>query len=141
MSQCTSRGTAPAALMADTFGVSRQAVYAERAKARAPAVSEAPSAEPSAPTQCPLPGPTGPRGVPTDELASAIKAVVDEFPAWGVRKVWATLRRKGVRVSRRRIHALMRAAGLVLPRPCDEPREGVSAWACGDSAAQPAHRR
>ena len=41
MSPCTSRGTAPVALIADTFGVSRQAVYAERAKARAPAADEA----------------------------------------------------------------------------------------------------
>ena len=50
---------------------------------------------------------------------------MEDFPAWGVRKVWATLRRRGVRVSRRRVHALMRAAGLVLPRSSDEPREGA----------------
>lgn len=125
MSPCTSRGTAPVALIADTFGVSRQAVYAERAKARAPAADEAPPAKPGAPTQCPPPASTAPRGVPTDELSAAIKAVVDEFPAWGVRKVWAVLRRKHLRVSRRRVHALMRAAGLVLPRSSDEPREGA----------------
>lgn len=122
MSPCTSRGTAPVALMADTFGVSRQAVYAERAKALAPAAGAAPS---PVPTAGPPPGPTGARGVPTDELTAAIKAVVDGFPAWGVRKVWATLRRKDLRVSRRRVHALMRTAGLVLPRSSDEPREGA----------------
>ena len=27
-------------------------------------------------------------------------------PAWGVRKVWATLKRKGLKVSRKRVHAL-----------------------------------
>src|SRR5690606_38416354 len=36
--------------------------------------------------------------------------------AWGVRKVWATLRREGLKVSRRRVHAIMRAYGLVLAR-------------------------
>jgi hypothetical protein len=120
MSPCTCCGTAPVALLADTFGVSRQAIYAERAKARAVTTGEPPSTAPGAPCQSPLPARKEPRGVPADELAAAINAVVEEFPAWGVRKVWATLRRKGLRVSRRRVHALMSAAGLVLPRASDE---------------------
>jgi putative transposase len=125
MSSCSSRGTAPVALITETFGVSRQAVYAERAKARAPVASSAPSTNPSTPTQCPPPGSSGPRGVPTDELVAAIKAVVDAFPAWGVRKVWAIQRRKHLRVSRRRVHALMRSPLLLLPRSSDETREGA----------------
>lgn len=125
MSPCTSCGTAPVALLAETFGVSRQAIYAERAKARAVTTGEPPSTAPGAPCQRPLPADKEPRGVPAEELAAAIKAVVEEFPAWGVRKVWATLRRRGLRVGRRRVHALMRAAGLVLPRASDERREGA----------------
>jgi len=42
--------------------------------------------------------------------------VIKAEPAWGVRKVWATLKRDGLKVSRKRVHALMRANGLVLAR-------------------------
>jgi transposase InsO family protein len=47
---------------------------------------------------------------------SAIRDIVAEQPALGVRKVWATLRRRDKLVSLRRVHALMRAANLVLVR-------------------------
>jgi putative transposase len=56
------------------------------------------------------------KGVPAEELMSAIREIVAEQPAWGVRKVWATLRRREKLVSLRRVHALMRAANLVLAR-------------------------
>jgi putative transposase len=45
-----------------------------------------------------------------------------------VRKVWATLRQEGLRVSRKRVHAIMRAHGLVLARdrePGETPRGHV----------------
>lgn len=69
-----------------------------------------------------------PNVVPTDALLAGIRAVVAESPAWGVRKVWATLRDRGLRAGRARIWALMRAHGLVLARdrePGDPPRGHV----------------
>lgn len=50
----------------------------------------------------------------TETVIEAIRRVVREHPAWGVRKVWATLRREGLRVGHRRVWALMRANGLCL---------------------------
>jgi transposase InsO family protein len=105
--------------------VSRQTIHAERAKARAVTNGDPPSTAPGAPCQSPLPARKEPRGVPADALAAVIEGKVEEFPAWGARKVWTTLRRKGLRVSRRRVHARMHAAGLVLPRASGERREGA----------------
>jgi len=67
--------------------------------------------------------------VPAAALLAAIRAVVDDNPAWGVRKVWAVLRDRGIRAGRARIWALMRAHGLVLARdrePGDPPRGHVA---------------
>jgi putative transposase len=112
MSRQTSRGEAPVALVCETFGMSRAAWYA----ARKPAVAS--SASERAPR---------PRGIPVADLLLAIEAVVAEHRAWGVRKVWATLKRSGVRVGRRRVWALMKAHGHVLaggvPREAT-PRRG-----------------
>jgi len=47
---------------------------------------------------------------------------VTEFPAWGVRKVWAYLKRLGVVVSRKRVWKRMKALGLCLP-PLSERAE------------------
>jgi putative transposase len=44
----------------------------------------------------------------------AIREIVAENPAWGVRKVWATLRRRGLCASRKRVWALMKSEGLTL---------------------------
>jgi putative transposase len=112
MSLTTSRGEAPVTLVCETFRVSRAAYYA----ARKPAV-------PRPPTQ----PPRRTRGTPAATLLAAIERVVSEHPAWGVRKVWATLKREGMRVGRRRVWALMRAHGHVLaggtPRE-PSPRRG-----------------
>jgi putative transposase len=111
MNRLTSRGPAPVVLLCETFGISRQAYDA--------AGKEAPpkGAGPAKP----------PRRTPVGTLLVAIAAVVAEHPAWGVRKVWATLRRQGHRVGRRRVWALMHAHGQVLagstPRE-PEPRRG-----------------
>jgi len=52
-------------------------------------------------------------------LVEKIEQVVAEFPAWGVRKVWAYLKRLGVVVSRKRVWKRMKALGLALPPPCE----------------------
>ena len=56
-----------------------------------------------------------PRGASHAELVAGIREVTAEHVAWGVRKVWATLRRRGVVASRKRVWAVMRELGLVLP--------------------------
>lgn len=93
---------ASVALICETFALTRQAYYAAR-KAPSPA-SDAPRAEH--------------RGAwtTTEELLGAIQEIIAENPAWGVRKVWAVLRRCGYRAGRKRVWALMRAEGLTLPQ-------------------------
>jgi putative transposase len=117
MNPTTSCGTANLTLLCETFGVSRQALHVAKVGGRVKPASEGPS----------LTLVTGPepdrakradarKGVPAEELMSAIREIVAEQPAWGVRKVWATLRRREKLVSLRRVHVLMRAANLVLAR-------------------------
>jgi len=121
MSSSTSCGEASVALLAQTFGLSRQAVYAARA-ARQAAARTAGLAHGDRPTTAPAAPPKS-RGVPVETLVDAITSIVEQQPAWGVRKVWAVLRRQGLHVGRRRVHALMKAAGLVLPRDSKGPRD------------------
>ena len=86
-------------LLCRLFGVSRQAYYAaQRPKTTAVIVAR----------------PTPPRAASAEVVLAAIRVVIGREPAWGVRKVWATLRREGLRVSRKRVWALMHAHGLVL---------------------------
>src|SRR5690606_23453272 len=72
--------------------------------------------------------PRRPRHTAAEVVLARIREVLarETATAWGVRKVWATLRREGLRVSRKRVHALMRAHGLVLVRDCEpgEPMRG-----------------
>ena len=103
MSRETSRGEASVTLVCETFGISRQAFYA---------ALKAPSPRESARPRVERPGPWS----SAEELRPAIQEIVDENPAWGVRKVWATLRRRGYWVSRKRVWALMKAEGLTLPQ-------------------------
>jgi putative transposase len=108
MSRQTSLGKATVRQLCRAFGISRQAFYAaqkppkrrrrERAPSQAPACSSVAVLEPR------------------------IRVIVDEHKAWGVRKVWATLRREGLRVSMKRVWALMHSWSLTLP-PAAE-REG-----------------
>jgi putative transposase len=60
-------------------------------------------------------GPAGP--CPDNELVEEIKAVLKESPfhGEGYRKVWARLRLKGIRTSKRRTLRLMREHGLLAP--------------------------
>lgn len=96
----TSHGTATRVQLYTAFGVTRQAVHKALRAA-------------SEPTKERTPRP--PRGTPVEVLKPAIEAKVREHPAWGVRKVWATLRRDGHVASCKRVYALMKAMGLTLP--------------------------
>jgi transposase InsO family protein len=108
MSRQTSRGIAPVATLCETFAISRAAFYA--AKQRLDAGT---SPRPSNVVRLP----TRPKVASADAVLAAIRTVVAERPAWGVRKVWAMLRREhGLNVSRKRVWALMRGANLVLAR-------------------------
>jgi putative transposase len=100
MSRTTAAGTATVRLLCRAFGISRQAYYgAQRAKTTPPKVVTLP---------------TRPGSASAEVVLAAIRAVIAREPAWGVRKVWATLRRDGLHVSRKRVWALMHAQGLVL---------------------------
>jgi putative transposase len=99
MSRTTSRGTASVSLLCEALHVSRQAYYAAQRS-------------PSPPPRRPRCAPQGDH-TPTSQAIPAIRAVAARFPAWGVRKVWACVRRDGLRVSRRRVWVLMATLGLL----------------------------
>lgn len=110
MSRLTDAGeVVPIKVVCHVFGISEAAYYAAR-KAGADDVDK--------------PRAKRPEHSSTEPLKAAIKAIVEVNPAWGIRKVWATLRRApwNLRVGRRRVHALMQAMGLCLPcERSDEP--------------------
>jgi transposase InsO family protein len=56
----------------------------------------------------------------TEAIVAAMRRIVADHPAWGVRKVWAVLRRDGLVVGYRRSWALRKANGLCLEP--DAPR-------------------
>ena len=109
MNRKTSEGDAPVVLVAALFGLSRAAYYAGRkrlalAGCEHPATSQRPKRA------------TAARFASAATVLAAIRLVVADHPAWGVRKVWAMLRREhDLRVGRRRVYALMKEAGLLLP--------------------------
>ena len=82
------------------FGISRQAFYAAQRGRQRPQVVRMPRRGPWASAQT---------------LEAAIPLIVQSHPGWGVRKVWATLRRQGIVASHKRVWALMHALGLTLP--------------------------
>jgi putative transposase len=105
MSLATSRGRATVGQLCEAFGISRQAYYAARKAHRSGASQDPPGGRPER---------RGP-WVSDAALIEKIKQTVAEFPAWGVRKVWAYLRRLGTIVSRKRVWKRMKALGLCLP--------------------------
>ena len=113
MSRETPAGAATVTQVCAAFGLSRAAYYAARRPAGAPEARV-------------VRLPRRPRHASAEAVLAAIRTVVEQEPAWGVRKVWATLRREGLRVSRRRVWALMHAHGLVLARDREpgEPTRG-----------------
>ena len=111
MSRETSAGVATVTQLCEAFGISRAAYYAAkkpRPAAKVIAIRRAP------------------RHTTSEVALAEIREVIKAEPAWGVRKVWATLKRNGLRVSRKRVHVLMRANGLVLARDSEpgEPARG-----------------
>lgn len=105
MSLTTSRGRATVGQLCEAFGISRQAYYVAR---RAPQKTQDDSIQRRRPER-------GGAWVSDATLIARIRCVVDEFPAWGVRKVWAYLKRLGVVVSRKRVWKRMKTLGLCLP--------------------------
>ena len=103
MNRETSKGCATVRQLCEAFGISRQAFYAARRGARP---------RPQGPDASAL---RPPRGTPVSELEPAIRELVSGHPAWGVRKIWACLRRQDLKVSLRRVWALMRSWNLTLP--------------------------
>jgi putative transposase len=111
MSRETSAGEATVTQLCEAFGISRSAYYAAKkpkAAARVVAIRRPP------------------KHTPSEVALEEIRVVIKAEPAWGVRKVWATLKRNGLKVSRKRVHALMKANGLVLARDSEpgEPMRG-----------------
>jgi transposase InsO family protein len=121
MKRQTVAGDANVSLLCETFQLSRAAYYAEGERQR-----RAPTPDDAGVVRLP----SRPRHTRAEVVLTRIREVLarETSRAWGVRKVWATLRREGVRVARRRVHALMRANGLVLVRdrePGETPRGHV----------------
>ena len=97
MSRETDAGVVTVVGLCRLLGVSRAGVYAAR---RSPAEERKAAAPPAVRT-----------GVSGAELLVAIRAVLKDHASWGHRKVWATLRRQGTRVGRRRVAEVMKANG------------------------------
>lgn len=122
MSRETSRGVAPVLLTCETFGISRQAYYAALRRShltKAPDRSPEAGADEDSGVSVSVPGTVCDlqrRGTwaTTEELRVAIHEVVREHSAWGVRKVWATLRRRGLRAGQKRVWAIMKADRLTM---------------------------
>lgn len=121
MTRHTSAGDASVKLLCATFDLSRAAYYADARRQR---VAEAPVVDDGKVIALPR----RPRHTTAEVVLVRIREVLarETATAWGVRKVWATLRREGLKVSRRRVHAIMRAHGLVLARDSEpgEPARG-----------------
>lgn len=81
-----------------------------------------PSRSEAAPDLARRPGPVGP--MPDGALLLQIRAILtgSPFHGEGHRKVWARLRMKGVRTSKRRVLRLMRAHDLLAPTRVGTPR-------------------
>jgi transposase InsO family protein len=121
MTRHTGAGDASVTLLCATFDLSRAAYYAEARRARGAAAPPVDDGKVVA-------LPRRPRHTTAEVVLVRIREVLarETATAWGVRKTWATLRREGLKVSRRRVHALMRAHGLVLARDSEpgEPTRG-----------------
>ena len=94
MSRETSRGTATVRQLCTAFCISRQAYYqVDKSQTRV-----------STTRQCPWPS--------VEQLKVGIQEIVKEHSAWGVRKVWASLRQQGIRSGMKRVYFLMKNLGL-----------------------------
>lgn len=109
MSLQTDAGKAEVRQMCRVFGISRAAYYAARREPRPSVTGESLPNQPAAPVR-------PERYASAAALQEGIRKIIGEHAAWGVRKVWATLRREpyGIRAGHRRVWATMKALGLVL---------------------------
>lgn len=146
MSLDTDAGVATVKQVCEVFEMQRSTYYANRhptlPHADKPVLrairgglvetSDEPPVHEAQATPPPVEADTQRRGVPVAQLRTAIAEVVAEHRAWGYRKVWATLRRPpyALKVGQRRVYALMRDMGLLLPpdrvREPDPPRGHVT---------------
>ncbi len=55
-------------------------------------------------------------------IRAAVRRVALARPSFGVRRVWAMLRREGLTVNRKRVHRVMAAEGLLRPAHFPRPR-------------------
>lgn len=114
MSLETSAGKATVRLACKTFGLSRAAYY------------EAKRSQKVIPFERTRKTPSNVL-VPDESLEERIRALVAEFPAFGVRRIHALLRREEMRVGYRRVWKTMRRMGLTLPAVSErepDPRFG-----------------
>ena len=121
MNRETSRGVASVLLACEAFGISRQAYYAALRRSKptvAPDCSReaGPDEDSSMSERAPedVRVVQRPTWATTEELRMAIHEVVHEHSAWGVRKIWATLRRRELRAGQKRVWAIMKADGLTM---------------------------
>ena len=132
MSLETDAGRASVEQVCRVFGLSRSAYYAAQRPSGAPDGGDAAVVETAREGEIPakvVPLRRGRRpGVSAEALRAAIQEVVKAHLAWGVRKVWATLRRspRGMRVGHRRVWAHMKAMGLCLTANRARPEEPES---------------
>jgi putative transposase len=103
VSRDTTYGRATVRQLCAAFRISRQAYY----QALSTPVEAASS---------PRPEREGPWATAA-ELEAKVRECAEAHPAWGVRKVHAHLRRRKVVASRKRVWAVMKRLGLVLPAP------------------------
>ena len=101
MNRDTPAGRATVKHLCEVFEVSRQAYHKAL---RTPAI---------APELPPVRRQS--RWLTAEEASNAIRPLAEAHPSWGVRKIWACLKREGRRVSQKRVWALMRSMGLCLP--------------------------
>ena len=122
MDRDTSIGRATVRQVCAAFRISRQAYYQAL---RSPVPREPANDESTRRRRGPW--------VSDDELVERIPGIVESNPGWGSRKVWASLTRRGLGVSRRRVWKRMQAMGLLLPAPQHLPRERRGKVAVPDS--------
>jgi transposase len=103
VSRDTTYGRATVRQLCAAFKISRQAYYQ---------ALSTPAVEASGPR----PEREGPWATAA-ELEAKVRECAEAHPAWGVRKVHAHLRRRKVVASRKRVWAVMKRLGLVLPAP------------------------
>jgi hypothetical protein len=112
MSRQTSEGLVPVIVLCALFRVSRQGYYAALAKLTRTAQRSRDVAQ----TAARATRATAARFASADVVLDAIRVVVASHPAWGVRKVWAMLRREhNLRVGKNEPRHVNRGAKCLVP--------------------------